>query len=491
MSTTVVFVHGWSVTNLDTYGELPLRLIAEAARNGMEIKVEEIFLGRYISFNDEVELVDIARAFDMAVKEQLAGVDRFVCITHSTGGPVIRDWWNRYYKNKKPPLSHLIMLAPANFGSALAQLGKSKLSRIKAWFDGVEPGQGVLNWLAIGSGQAWKLNREWIYSDGSQIGPDGVFPFVITGQSIDRKLYDHLNSYTGELGSDGVVRASTANLNATHIRLVQEAVVTGNAVSINPQLTVAEYKPSPAVPFRIVKGKSHSGPRMGIMKSVKKELTDAGSQETVNAIFDCLKVKDGGDYQALIEKFKVETEQVQKDELIEPRDGLFGRPFIHDRYSQVIFRVTDSEGHAVKDYDLVFTAGPDNSPDQLPPGFSIDRQQNKNSPDTVTYYFNYDVMNGAPRNAERDAIKGAEQMGLQLWPRPDRGFVRYVPCHIQANAELLDNVLKPNSTTLIDIYIQRVVSREVFRLEKLPGNAMPSEQSGDFSDSEAGTGIIL
>ena len=489
MSTTVVFVHGWSVTNLDTYGELPLRLVAEAGRHGMEIKVQEIFLGRYISFNDEVELVDIARAFDMAVKEQLAGVERFVCITHSTGGPVIRDWWSRYYKNSRPPLSHLIMLAPANFGSALAQLGKGKLSRIKAWFDGVEPGQGVLNWLAIGSAQAWKLNREWIYSDGSQIGPDGVFPFVLTGQSIDRKLYDHLNSYTGELGSDGVVRASTANLNATHIRLEQESVVTGNTVSISSRLKEAGYKESPAVPFRIVKGKSHSGPRMGIMKSVEKE-PDGNGQETVNAIFDCLKVKDRGDYQAVIEKFKVETEQVQQDELIEPKEGFFGRTFIHDRFSQVIFRLTDTEGNAVRDYDLVFTAGPDNSPDQLPPGFSIDRQQNKNSPDTVTYYFNYDVMNGAPANPERGEIKSALQMGLQIWPRPDRGFVRYVTCHIEASADMLDKVLKPNSTTLIDIYLQRVVSKEVFRLEKLPGNAMPSEKGGDFSDTEAGDKII-
>ncbi|MBK7011963.1 MAG: hypothetical protein IPH43_04295 [Xanthomonadales bacterium] len=30
----VVFVHGWSVTNTDIYGELPARLIAEAAKTG-------------------------------------------------------------------------------------------------------------------------------------------------------------------------------------------------------------------------------------------------------------------------------------------------------------------------------------------------------------------------------------------------------------------------------------------------------------------------
>jgi hypothetical protein len=65
---TLVFVHGYSVTNLNTYGELPLRLQAEAADKGLKINVQQIFLGRYISFNDEVSLADISRAFDTAIK---------------------------------------------------------------------------------------------------------------------------------------------------------------------------------------------------------------------------------------------------------------------------------------------------------------------------------------------------------------------------------------------------------------------------------------
>ena len=75
------------------------------------------------------------------------------------------------------------MLAPANYGSALAQLGKQRLGRLMSWFEGVEPGQGVLDWLELGSTESWALNKEWIASDGTQIGPNGVFPFVITGQS--------------------------------------------------------------------------------------------------------------------------------------------------------------------------------------------------------------------------------------------------------------------------------------------------------------------
>jgi hypothetical protein len=325
MKLTVVFVHGWSVTNLDTYGELPLRLREEGKLNGLDIQVEEIFLGRYISFNDQVRVPDISRAFRTAIKEQIRAGVRFVCITHSTGGPVVRDWWKRYYENNTQeicPMSHAIMLAPANFGSALAQLGKSKLSRLKSWAGGVEPGQGVLDWLELGSAEAWQLNSEWILSDGSGIGENSFFPFAVTGEYIDRQFYDNLNSYTGELGSDGVVRSAAANLNGRYIKLSQN----------DPNsdiLTAAEYKEAPRTPFRIVKGKSHSGDEMGILKSIKRSPSDQKSSETVSTIIRCIKVKTRADYDKLYTEFATETEVAQRAERLEVVDKLLGhRVFI-------------------------------------------------------------------------------------------------------------------------------------------------------------------
>jgi hypothetical protein len=466
MTTTIIFIHGWSVTNLDTYGDLPLRLQAEALKNNLEIEVEEIFLGRYISFHDEVSVTDIARAFEYAINEKLGtSKKRCICITHSTGAPVVREWWNKYYSTGTPPISHLIMLAPANFGSALAILGKGKLGRLKAWFDNVEPGQKVLDWLELGSKQACDLNKKWILSDGSQIGPNGIFPFVLTGQSIDRSLYDNLNSYTGELGSDGVVRTSSANLNATYIKLTQEITVhPSTKYALTSELKITEYKESPEIPLRVIKGKSHSGDKMGIMKSVRKNINDLASADTVQAIFDCINVKNWDDYNQKIKKFKSETDAVQKEEHKEDVKGIFNtvRTFIHDRYSQVIFRVSDSEGFPVTDYDLLLTAG-NNNPNLLPIGFAIDRQRNSKSPETLTYYFNYDVLkNGSSETNFKDKIT---TLGLQIYPRPTGGFVRYIPCQISANSELLDKVFKPNSTTLIDIVLHRVVSTEVFQFE--------------------------
>jgi hypothetical protein len=490
--THVVFVHGWSVTNTDTYGGLPVRLRREAEARGMDIQVKEIFLGRYISFHDEVRLSDISRAFRTALADELSdflsGGTRLVCITHSTGGPVLRDWWHRYYetvaRSGRCPMSHLIMLAPANHGSALAQLGKSRLSRLKSWFGGIEPGQGVLDWLELGSEESWNLNKEWILSSGSQIGPRGVFPFVLTGQSIDRAFYDHLNSYTGEVGSDGVVRVAAANLCGSYIKLVQELprLKPGKKGEYTAEnLTIESVKQAPQTALRVIRGKSHSGKKMGIMRSVKEAPGEKTSQETVDSIFECIQVRTKSQYKSLCTKFSAETEAVQGAERLEENEIFFRSKtlFFHDRCSMVIFRVQDDEDHPVLDYDLILTAGPEADPNHLPRGFFIDRQSNRVNPEMVTYFLNYDVMigTGAVRDANqsivREAVQGAEMLGFRIIARPDSGFVHYLPCEIKASRAMLSAALHPNSTTMIDIRLRRIVRKNTFRLDRLTGRTKP------------------
>lgn len=496
MSICIVFVHGYSVTNLNTYGELPVRLKKEAQTQNINVEIKEIFLGRYISFHDEVKLADIAKALNAAFQEQLANKSQVVCITHSTGGPVVREWWNRYVSHSGSLISHLIMMAPANFGSALAQLGKSKLSRIVTFFQGVEPGQKVLDWLELGSIDAWELNKRWTQQEGMSVGEQKLFPFVITGQSIDRKLYDNLNSYTGELGSDGVVRAAAANLNSTYLKLIQ-SIPQKNTKGIYEAkdliLDDLVYS-APKTPFKIVSGKSHSGDDMGIIKSIKADVNDQKSDETVEAILQCIQVKSVIDYRSLADQFDAENVQVQKHELLETDRDLFvfQRNFIHDRFSMVIIQVTDTEGNPVTDFDLLFTAGDWNSPDHLPEGFFADRQKNQKNQNTITYFLNYDVMHGCPevKNADgkviREPLPGTNKLGLMIKPRPTEGFVRYLPAGISASKELFEKVLKPNSTTMIEIVLQRLVSKEVFRFEELTQEVMPNKKQGDFADKKPG-----
>jgi pimeloyl-ACP methyl ester carboxylesterase len=206
--TTLVFVHGWSVSNTSTYGQLPRHLQQQATAAGLPLTLADIWLSEYVSFDDAVTMRDLVRAFDHALRDLHLLDASFACITHSTGGPVVREWARA--QRDKPAiystirLSHLVMLAPANFGSALAQLGKGMLGRLKSWFAGVEPGQRILDWLELGSAESLSLNLDYIHSDDPVTR--GQFQFVLIGDRPDRSLYDHLNSYTGEDGSDGVVR---------------------------------------------------------------------------------------------------------------------------------------------------------------------------------------------------------------------------------------------------------------------------------------------
>lgn len=485
----VVFVHGWSVRNTETYGQLPQRLKAEAARDGLALDVRNLWLSKYISFHNEVRLEDIARAFEAALTREFGALlkagQRLAVITHSTGGPVVREWLHRYYLRrgrKTTPLSHLIMLAPANFGSALAQLGKTRIARLKTWFEGVEPGLGVLDWLELGSPESWALNLEWLDYADKAVSTRGVLPFVITGQTIDRKIYDHVNAYTGEQGSDGVVRVAAANLNYRYVQLTQQAPKR-NVVADYLPLRAGDVRETTGVPWVLAAGRSHSGDDIGIMRSVHN---NRQAHPTVSAMLQCLRVASLGDYRKLAKTFARTNTDVMDAERVETVDlpGPFERTVIHDPCSMVIFRVRDTEGRPVCDFDLMLTAGKDNNPDRMPPGFFIDRQKNNRSRNVLTYYFNHARMQGSAainqNNKEmRAALPACEGLGLRIVPYPLNGFVHYVPAVLHVSQTHLQSLLQPHSTTLVDVVLQRVVREGVFRLSQ----RMDKE---DFTKAEPG-----
>ncbi len=480
----LVFVHGWSVTSTATYGQLPARLKHEAQRRGgPALDVHHLYLGEYVSFHDEVRVEDIAHAFDGALAEVLARHGkgrRCVCITHSTGGPVVREWLDRCIVRKgklgRCPISHLIMLAPANFGSALAQLGKGRIGAIKAWFDGVEPGRRVLDWLELGSPASCALNLRWVHDYPAlklTRGANPVFPFVLTGDAIDRKLYDHLNAYTGEMGSDGVMRVAATNLNATHVVLRQPAPRRGEALAgARKRLRVLELESTAsAMPtaFKIVPGKSHSGSTMGIMASVRD---DDEPDATVAAILACLEVHDARGYERLRRGFDAENAAHQAPGRrleIERVPVLPDRKYILDPCSMVVFRLFDSTARRAPDVNVLLTAGPADSPDQLPRGFLVDRQANLRQPANLTFYLNHAVLAGCPPipgpdgRIERAALVPRPPYGLRIDPRHRDRFVEYWQAALAGSMQDLLPLIRPNETTLVDVHLSRVVHENVFR----------------------------
>ncbi len=440
----LTFVHGWSVTNTDTYGELPAALSAAAAGVGLTLDIKHLYLGKYVSFHDEVTLDDIARGLDQALRELPGNGDKiqeFSCITHSTGGPVVRHWVERYYGARRLgecPLKHLVMLAPANHGSALAVLGKQRVGRMKAWFAGVEPGQRVLDWLSLGSEGQWTLNERFLAYDSAR---NNVYPFVLTGQGIDHKFYDFLNSYLVEPGSDGVVRVSGANLNYRYIYLAQgdDLIRKPRTFALKPATRPAIRKPK-AVALGVFKDYSHSGKKMGIMRSVKRKT--ARTTPVVREILACLQVETPAAYAKRATELTALTQTEQTGA---------------DRFSMLIFNIHDDTGErfAKDDFDIFLLAGKNYRPDALPRGFFQDRQMNRSTSNLI-YYLNAEKM-----HAIQDGL-----FGLRVAARPTTGFSRYAEAEFRSEGMKVEDILAPNQATYIDVTLRRLVDKNVFRFDR-------------------------
>lgn len=452
----LVFVHGWSVTNTDTYGELAQALSLVSNKYNLDIAVSHINLAKYISFHDEVTVDDISKAMDVALRElpgNANNIQQFSCITHSTGGPVVRNWVELFYgsKNlKNCPMQHLVMLAPANHGSTLAALGKKRVGRIKAWFNKVEPGQAVLDWLCVGSEGQWQLNEENLKYN---YVANGLYPFVLTGQGIDKKFYDFLNSYLVEPGSDGVVRVAGANMNYRYLSLLQNETVVGKrpkTLELKPRQNAVVRVPKNRVALGVFDNYSHSGEKMGIMRSVVKK--SARDERIVDEILRCLAVKTADDYKSRESEL---SELTASEQLKGEKKG-------KGRYAMLVLNIHDENGQTFEkdSFDVFLLYGKGYRKSGLPQGFFQDRQLNSKTHNLV-YYVDADKMGGGETEEPL--------FGVKIIARPDAGFSYYCAAEFRSQGYPIEKVIAPNETTYIDITLNRQIDKNVFRLKKSGG----------------------
>lgn len=322
MANKVFLVHGYSVTNTETYQSLHRKL----AQYGYQL--HEVFLGRYVSLDDEVTVPDLARAMHNELRRHLgkgawAG-QRFHIITHSTGALVARHWIADHYEGKYAkgrPLRNLVMLAGPQFGSRLAHQGKSMLARIKFWGD---TGKRVLTELELGSAGLWRLNEQWC--DTSIWKGKGIRPFCLVGASAHPGFLTRtLVSATNEKGSDGVVRAAAANLN--HRRY--EVDLVANSARRAGEIT--------GVPFGVLAPYEHSGEKNGIMNSITSVVTRQNHQ-ALDLILKCLAVSNDQQYS------QVRTALHNVSATTAKEKGSF---------AQLDFRIRDANDRPVEDYSIL------------------------------------------------------------------------------------------------------------------------------------------
>jgi hypothetical protein len=220
---TILFVHGYSVTNLNSFNQLP------ALFAGQGFKSASLYLAGWISLDDRISCSDLAASLEERVASLEANVPGFdlgrtLVITHSTGAIITRRWILDRYNRRKvdsrvKTLSHFVSCAGANHGSTMAQLGTSELAYIyRNLTEGQAVGKRVLQDLDYGSAFLRALNREWMTAWNDMNDPLYADTFCFSMGGTDHSFWQNqLTWQSREFGSDGTVRISGANLNYTWI----------------------------------------------------------------------------------------------------------------------------------------------------------------------------------------------------------------------------------------------------------------------------------
>lgn len=327
MATPLVIIHGWS----DTSASFTTLAALLRARRGSEVTV--ISLADYVSMNDHVTFDDLVAAMDQAwTDHELPRTPGSIdAIVHSTGGLVIRDWMSRM-PVAKVPVKHLVMLAPANFGSPLAHKGRSFIGRVLKGYDNSEgalqTGERILKGLELASPYSWNLAlRDRFGTRASMYGRGGVLCTVLVGN----RGYDGIRAIANEDGSDGTVRVSTANLNCARVE------VEFSSDPLNPTFELTES--SGTVGFAVADGHDHGS--ITLKGSNAKSDRDKKLLDRINGALD---VTDAGfgDWCKELDKEAASIMAARAS-----RSETQG-------HQNTVVRVIDQDGNPVNDYLVEF-----------------------------------------------------------------------------------------------------------------------------------------
>ncbi|MEW6536739.1 MAG: hypothetical protein AB1454_14110 [Candidatus Auribacterota bacterium] len=440
----VLILHGWSDTSAS------FKPLANFLRNNGR-QVIDIWLADYVSMHDEVTIYDLGNAMGRAIREQKIPESKhsFDVIIHSTGALVVRQYLLQYFYGKPDqcPIQHLVMLAPANFGSPLASAGQSVTGRFfKGWkWDGMfQTGKKVLDALKLASPITFRMaERDLFNPENPLFKPEHIFTTILVGSEA---YTNPMRAVLHENGSDGTVRVATANLNASMLK-----VIFSNAPDAEPEkITVApQYDP---IAFCVAEGHNHG--------SITKP-ESANFPELGGLILKSLDIATPSEYRSHVDMLRTLTENLYNQTHPGKKSEWY------HQYQHIVTCAKDQFGAEIGDYMIEFFEEADKSDRIMVKLHSeVLEEVTLFEPGSGYRSFFFDLT-----DLKREILDNGHQVDMSISAAAVSERIKYVDpkkyITVAGPAPDQQALLKPHTPLLVDFQLPRIEGKKkVFTLTK-------------------------
>ena len=464
MAKKMMIVHGYSdgSENFEELGDFFVKNAGYAAK--------DICYVDYSSMDDQATFRDFGDKLDEDYERLFSG-ERIDVACHSTGSLVVRAWLAvRYLKRKQRdqdltcPVKRLLMFAPANFGSDLAGLGQSFLGKFRTTFfnknshkreDFLESGKRVLQGLEPASPFQWELSAIDLgsrdsYFAASAPAKERCYPFVLAAGDVYGGIQAKLIKKRKKAGTDGTVRISGTSLNIRRCRL---SFRTEGAI-----FSWEEEHKYEDVPFAVFAGFNHGS----IVHPKGRESEYLDNQGPGTLALAALNVNSAAAYVQATTRFKTaDTKNFSK---------LKGAQ--KSKFQQFFFRVRDDVDLKVDDYFVDFyVVGRDGTPhrrltEKFEKNFESKFYRHSEDPACRVLMMNLtkiaDLLRELKSTKSRLVFDITAQPPLPNIQYEQGEFVVYDGAKPGSNP----NFIRPNSTILIDVIMNRRAASKVLAVRQ-------------------------
>lgn len=436
----LLIIHGWSGRS-----EHLVPLSDYLKKTGF--KVVDIWLADYLSMNDEITIQDLGQAMGKALRDKKISEDpkSFDVIVHSTGGLVIRQYLLHYFycQPERCPVNRLVMLAPANFGSPLAHLGKSMIGRLAKgwkWNGKFQSGTKVLDALELGSSISWQLAVQDLFNSENQVfRTSNVLTTILIGSD---SYTDTLGRMNHENGSDGTVRPACANLNASYLKVAFKEPASVDVVKQD-----AFYDP---FAFAVLYKHNHSTITRPDQESILSKV-----------LLDSLSIETEDDHKAHLDNLaKITKETFAKGMKSEDRNK-------YHQYQHIVARVHDQFGEGIQDYFLEFFQEKRDKDDKVMEKIHKEILEKvwPYSKDKSYRSFFFDIT-----DLRTQILDQKHCVDMSICASKLSDHIRYCntdKTYFPVASSEDETLLNPNTTTLVDITLPRIQEEDVFSFRKV------------------------